>query len=116
MEESGEMNIVAAWLYMVGTPERARKLRARLDGLKPPPLDPLFGPEPRQCPLTVIYGAETSRIASLTAGLRPALDAWDSGYVTTADLRRWCLEIERGRYSGLVFKPAASPYASWPAF
>lgn len=94
------MNIVAAWLFMVGTPQNARKLRQRLDGLKPPPLDQMFGPEPRQCPLTVLYGAEVSRRCYLNAKLRPALDAWDSGYVTTDDLRRWCLEIERGRYTG----------------
>lgn len=98
------MNIVAAWLYMIGTPERARRLRARVDGLKPPQLDPLFGPEPPQCPLTVMFGAEVSRKAYLDAKLRPALDAWDSGYTTAADLRRWCYEIEHGRYRGPHFK------------
>lgn len=106
------MNIVAAWLYMIGTPERARKLRLRLDGLKPPPLDPMFGPEPKQCPLTVIYGAEVSRKAYADPRLRSALDAWDTEYVTPADLRRWCVEIERGRYNGPVFKPA---FASAPS-
>ncbi len=99
------MNIVATWLFLVGTPERARKLRLRLDGLKSPPLDALFGLEPKQCPLTVLFGAETSRRAYANAELRPALDAWDSEYVTVDDLRRWCLEIERGHYAGPIFMP-----------
>lgn len=99
------MNIIAAWLYMIGTPERARRLRARLEGLKSPPLDPAFGPEPKQCPLTVLYGAEVSRQAYANPKLQPALDAWDTEYVTVADLRRWCLEIERGKYTGPVFSP-----------
>lgn len=99
-------NVVATWLFLVGTPERARKLRSRLDGLKSPPLDALFGPEPPQCPLTVIYGAEISRKAYKNPVLRDALDAWDTGYVTVADLRRWCLEIERGKYTGSVFMPS----------
>lgn len=100
------MNYVAGWLFLIGTPERARKLRSRVDTLKPPPLDPLFGPEPRQCPLTVLFGAEVSRKAYLNASLRPALDAWDSGYVEASDLRRWCLNIERGEYHGLIFTPS----------
>lgn len=28
---------------------------------------------------------------------RPALDAWDSGQITSDDLRRFCLLIERGQ-------------------
>lgn len=105
------MNIIAAWLYLVGTPENARKLRSRLDGLKSPPLDALFGPEPKQCPLTVMYGAETSRRAYANKNLRPALDAWDTGYVSVADLRRWCLEIERGCYKGAVYSPIPRRFA-----
>lgn len=99
-------NHVAIWMYLIGTAENARKLRARIDGLKPPPLDAMFGIEPRQCPLTVLYGAETSRKAYADARLRPALDLWDTDYVEAADLRRWCLEIERGHYTGPVFKPS----------
>lgn len=99
-------NIVATWLYLVGTPENARRLRARIDGLKPPPFDELFGVEPRQCPLTVLYGAEISRRAYADPKLRPALDAWDIEYVTNGDLRRWCMEVERGRYNGPAFKPS----------
>ena len=96
-------NVIQTWLYLVGTASRARKLRMRLDGLQSPPLDPMFGPEPLQCPLTVLYGAETSRAAYADPSLRPALDAWDTGAVSPADLRRWCIEIERGNYAGAIF-------------
>ena len=99
------MNIVACWLYMIGNAQNAKRLRQRVESLKPPVLDPLFGPEPPQCPLTVLYGAEASRQAYASPELRPALDAWDTGYVTAADLRRWCSEIERGNYKGPIYRP-----------
>src|SRR5258708_4975331 len=107
------MNIIKTWLYLVGTPARARKLRMRIDGLQSPPLDPMFGPEPLQCPLTVLYGAETSRRAYADPLIRPALDAWDTGAVSPADLRRWCIEIERGNYTGPIFADYAD---SWRAY
>jgi hypothetical protein len=104
------MNVVATWLYLIGTPERARKLRARVDGLaSPSPIDPLFGPEPPQCPTTVLFGAEVSRLCYINgAAFRAALDAWDTGAVSRADLRRWCLEIEKGKYTGPTFYPDAA--------
>lgn len=97
------MNIYGTWLYLIGNATNAKRLRLRLEGLKPPPLDALFGPEPKQCPLTVIYGAEVSRKAYADPLLRPALDSWDSGYLEITDLRRLCLEIETGRYAGPSF-------------
>ena len=96
------MNVISCWLYLIGTPERARKLRLRVDGLVSPPFDESFGEEPPQCPTTVLFGAEISRQLYTDPLTRPALDAWDTGYVTKADIRRWCLEIERGRYHGPV--------------
>lgn len=92
-------NNVAIWLWLIGTKENAIKLRTRLTGLKSPPLDPGFGPEPIQCPLTVLYGAEVSRQAYANSDIRPALDAWDTGEVSPDDLRRWCLTIEKGEYA-----------------
>lgn len=97
------MNLYSTWLFLIGSAVNAKRLRLRLEGLKPPPLDQLFGPEPKQCPLTVIYGAEVSRKAYADPLLRPALDSWDSGYLDITDLRRLCLEIETGRYVGPSF-------------
>jgi len=112
--QSSPSNIIQVWLYLIGTPANARKLRARLDGLKSPPLDELFGPEPKQCPLTVMYNAEVSRRAYLDARLRPALDAWDTEYIDINDMRRYCLEIERGKYRGPAFN--ASSYGLLPIY
>lgn len=102
------MNLVSLWLNLIGTPERARKLRARLDNLSSPELDPSFGPEPAQCPTTVLFGAEVSRKLYTDPDFRPALDAWDSGEVSKGDLRRYCLWIEKGHTV-----PTFSPDAFW---
>lgn len=102
------MNTVAIWLKLIGNAERARKLRARLDSLESPDLDPNFGLEPPQCPTTVLYGAETSRKLYSDPDYRPGLDAWDNGSVTKGDLRRYCLWIEKGSYLGPIFYPDAS--------
>lgn len=102
------MNIVAKWLELIGTVERAKKLRARLDSLNSPPEDPNFGPEAPQCPTTVLYGAETSRKLYADPDYRPVLDAWDTGSVTKGDLRRYCFWIERGMYTSVVFYPDAA--------
>lgn len=102
------MNLVALWLSLIGNPERAKKLRARLDGLKSPEVDKAFGPEPPQCPTTVLFGAETSRRLYSDPRYRPALDAWDTGEVSKSDLRRYCLWIEKGQYDGPSFDPDAS--------
>jgi hypothetical protein len=99
------MNTIQTWLYLIGTPERARKLRLRVDGLKPPPLDEGFGEEPSQCPTTVLHGAGISRVLYANPDTRPALDAWDTGQVSKSDIRRWCLTIEQGKYNGKVFNP-----------
>jgi len=102
------MNIVQSWLQLIGTPERAKKLRARLDSLKSPELDPAFGVEPPQCPTTVLFGAEASRRLYSDPEYRPALDAWDTEEVSKGDLRRYCLWIERGDYTGISFVPDVS--------
>lgn len=101
------MNVIQTWLKLIGTPERARKLRARVDGLISPPLDPNIGPEPPQCPTTVLFGAETSRKLYSDPEYRKALDAWDTGEVSPSDLRRYCQWIEKGN-SVTAFYPDAS--------
>lgn len=109
------MNVIATWLYLIGTAANAKKLRKRLEyGLTPPPLDPLFGKEPPQCPLTVLYGAELSRRAYTNDSIRPALDAWDNGEVDSNDLIRYCVEIEKNRYNGPVFTTDSLIYGALP--
>jgi hypothetical protein len=99
------MNVIQTWLYLIGTPERAKKLRLRVDGLSSPPLDEAFGQEPAQCPTTILFGANISRRLYADPMIRLALDAWDMGTVSKGDLRRWCVEIEKGRYKGPVMGP-----------
>lgn len=89
-------NHVKAWIEIIGTPENARKLRARLDRLVPPPLDKNYGPEPKQCPSTVLYGAAKSNQLYLDPKYQQALDMWDNGEITSRDLKIWCLAIEKG--------------------
>lgn len=101
------VNIISTWLYLIGTAERARKLRLRVDGLVSPPLDELYGMEPVQCPTTVLFGAAVSRRLYVDPVTRLALDAWDTGIVSKSDIRRWCQEIEKGRYQGPIFEPTA---------
>jgi len=98
-------NPIQVWLYLIGTPERARKLRLRVDGLVSPPLDEAFGNEPFQCPTTVLHGAQISRALYANPSTRNALDAWDTGQVSKSDIRRWCLVIEKGQYAGPIFNP-----------
>jgi hypothetical protein len=100
------MNIIQTWLYLIGTPERAKKLHLRVDGLISPPLDEMYGPEPVQCPTTVIFGADISRkLYTRNPDARKAMDAWDMGSVSKSDIRRWCMLIEDGKYRGKIFKP-----------
>jgi hypothetical protein len=91
------LNNIQIWLQLINTPEQAKKLRARLDSLRPPPLDVNFGPEPNQCPTTVLFGATKSKQLYADPEIRPALDAWDTGEITARDLRVWCLWIEQGK-------------------
>ena len=88
-------NHVKVWLELIATPTNAKKLRLRVDSLESPVLDPDFGPEPRQCPLTVLYGIQASRKAYANPAIRPALDMWDTGEIDSDDLRKWCGAIEK---------------------
>ena len=88
-------NHVKVWLELIATPTNAKKLRLRVDSLGSPPLDPEFGPEPRQCPLTILYGIQASRRAYADPAIRPVLDMWDTGEIDADDLRKWCGTIEK---------------------
>ena len=104
------MNTIQQWLFLIGVPERARKLRLRVDGLVAPQVDEMFGPEPIQCPTTVLFGANTARLLYADPRYRPALDAWDTGAISKGDLRRFCLMIEKGKYTGPVFAPGSQEF------
>lgn len=73
-----------------------------------PPVDPVFGLEPVQCPITVLFGAEVSRLLYSDPTFRPALDAWDTGEVSKDDIRRWCLVLEREGGLETFFIPSAT--------
>lgn len=102
------MNPIQGWMELINTVDRAKKLRQRLDRLESPPLDETFGPEPLQCPTTVLFGAEVSRLLYADPNYRPALDAWDTGMVEKSDLWKWCLAVENGQYQGPTFYPDAA--------
>lgn len=87
-------NHIQVWMELIATPENAKKLRARLDRLAPPVLDPSFGPEPAQCPTTVLYGSAKSNELYTNPRYQRALDMWDTGEITARDLKVWCLAIE----------------------
>jgi hypothetical protein len=120
------MNIVNAWLYLIGTPQRARRLIAGLDSLtgrlhkkcggliakgrcaKCKAKD-LFNQKnwtlasPPPCPTSVLFSRDRQGRIYGDGELRPALDAWDQGFVTKADIRRYCQHIISGGYDGLVY-------------
>lgn len=55
-----------------------------------------------------MYDARTSQWAYSKALYRDALDAWDMEYLTSDDLRRFCLYIEKGKYNGTTLEPTTS--------
>lgn len=97
------MNTIATWLYLIGTPDRARNLRARLGSLRTPELDPDYGPEPRECPTRLLFGTKISQTIYASRRFQSALDAWDTGEIDEGDVRRWCFWIEGGNYKGPAF-------------
>lgn len=97
------VNYSSLWLELIGTATKAKKLRPRLATLKPPVLDPEFGPEAAQCPTTVLFGYGESRKLYANPRYRPALDAWDNGMVSVEDLTTWCYWVERGNYTGAIY-------------
>lgn len=97
----------AIWTKLIGTAQRAKKLRQLLpklgqatieinlltyaDGM---PAAYLSQRKPAMCPTKLLYGDKESQKFYLNAEFRPALDAWDNGEVTVADIRKICRQIE----------------------
>lgn len=99
------MNYIQAWLYIIGTKERARKLLKVLDKLPgiTRGIDPYLGIEvkyPPMCPTQILFGAKEAGRLYADPELRPALDAWDMGVLNKQDIRRFAQSIDRGHYNG----------------
>jgi hypothetical protein len=77
-------NIVAAWLEMIGTQERAKRLLGNWTG----------------DPAVVVLGQASADRAYAYAPYRAALDAWDVGRVDRRDLVIWAKHIISGKYKG----------------
>jgi hypothetical protein len=102
------MNTVQTWLYLIGTRERANRLYRQVDLLTVPEPrenepDP---PTAKRCPTTILFGKEIANALYVDRRVRPALDAWDTGQITAADIKGFCTWIQRGYYAGEVFDPA----------
>lgn len=99
------VNYIQAWLYIIGTRERARKLLKVLDKLPGATVardeflqqDVTYAP---MCPTQILFGAKEAGKVYADPQLRPALDAWDNGALTKHDIRRFAQWIERGKYKG----------------
>ena len=112
------MNPWAGWLFIIGTPARARKLRALLGKLSPATIvtEPVYDDDgftigtadvytPPMCPTQVLFGQREAAKLYADPLTRPALDAWDQQFLTKDDIRRLCQEIEHGGYRGQVYEP-----------
>lgn len=99
------MNSISAWLYIIGTRERAKKLLKVLDRLPGEThakddflgVDVVYAP---MCPTQILFGAKEAGKIYADPQLRQALDDWDSGALSRADIRRFAQWVERGKYSG----------------
>lgn len=96
--------IVQAWLEMIGTPERARRLLGNWTG------------DPEE----VLLGKRQAELAYAYAPYRQALDNWDIGHTTRRDLVIWAKYVASGKYKGPHLQrflvrtaPTPSPELSW---
>lgn len=99
------MNSISAWLYIIGTRERAKKLLKVLDRLPGETVakDEFLGTQityAPMCPTQILFGAKEAGKIYADPELRPALDAWDSGELSRHDIRRFAQWVERGKYTG----------------
>jgi hypothetical protein len=83
------INVIALWLELIGTPERANKLLQSWQG----------------DPAVVLLGQRGAELAYANPRYRPALDSWDCGLTTRRDLMIWANHIATAA-GGLVEPPA----------
>lgn len=79
-------NVVQAWLELIGTPERAKKL--------------LEGTNWRECPTQRMFGDAHSQRIYANPRYTEALDAWDAGLVLRRDILQWAGYVSTGAYRG----------------
>lgn len=80
-------NVIAKWLEIIGTQERAQRL-----------LQPWSGD-----PAEVLLGERQAQLAYAYAPYRAALDSWDTGHTTRKDLVLWAKHVVSGQYKGSYF-------------
>jgi hypothetical protein len=108
-------NAISAWLFIIGTPERASKLRKLIDRMDKARYVPCAKAvedvsycfelptelrQPAMCPTQLLFGAKEAGRVYADPDLRPALDAWDTGELEAADIKRLCAMVEKGEYKG----------------
>lgn len=108
----------SAWLYLIGTPARAKKLLRLLPRIAEPQLD-IHGEslqsltysvmEPAICPTRIMFGEHESHRLYANPELRPALDAWDTGLITKRDIFTLCNHVASGKYRGAVYAEQSPP-------
>ena len=92
------LNVVALWLEIIGTPERAARLLASYE----------TAPWPG-CPSVLLDGQAGSDSLYANPRYRPALDAWDTGYVTRRDVLCWAAHVAATSPPSRPSVPATCP-------
>ena len=118
------MNIHATWLYLIGTPQRAKRLldndevlrgrvhkacggtvagrrcmRCKKKGLLDVEIRTMSVPP---CPTRLLFDKTTQ--GRLYPRHTKALDAWDQGFITRADVIRYARLILNGGYHGPCYE------------
>jgi len=124
------MNIVSTWLFLIGTPERARKLLGNIDVLdgrqhkgcggvvsegrcrrcktRQLVAADYYETLPRPCPARLMFDKQNQGWIYADPSLRPALDAWDEEVVSRNDIWNYAAFIARGEYDGQVYSSEAA--------
>lgn len=83
-------NVVQAWLELIGTPERAKKLQEA------------YTRNWSDCPSRALFGGHGFQVYT-NPRYTAALDAWDTGRVTRRDILQWAAHVASGTYRGRVY-------------